>query len=87
MRKTILEIRSVSSFRRVTVLVRWSLLILPAVLIGDTLATGETGRDEDRSQATWEKLAPHFRPPPELADDLGEFRSLLTFDFSSSSMC
>lgn len=58
----------------------WMLAVLLAVvnsafgLMNHRLGAGEKERD-----AIWQKIAPHFSPPAEYANDFGDYRSPLTF--------
>jgi hypothetical protein len=76
MKQMIYETRLSVPFRLAAASVVLSIVIMGLILARRPPAEGE----EERPPATWEKLAPHFRPPPDLAGDLGEFRSLLSFD-------
>ncbi len=47
-------------------------------MIAAPAASGQT--DEEARAALWEKLAPHFSPPAEFADDFGDYRPVLEFE-------
>ena len=60
----------------------WRLLaVIGAVLMGLCGAAWAAGQDrQGRREEVWKKIAPYFRPPAELAKDLGTYRSPLVFD-------
>lgn len=65
---------------------RWSNAIRTWVMRVTTLALpialpAASGRGAQPQPANlWDKIAPLFRPPPELAEDFGDYRSPLVFD-------
>jgi hypothetical protein len=60
---------------------------VPAILTVAVLLAGGPGSSAesdstgpaDRAAEIWERIAPFFQPPPELADQFGSYRSPLTF--------
>jgi hypothetical protein len=52
------------------------------VLLAMVLVAAGASRGEDKvdQSEAWQKIAPYFSPPPQYADQLGDYRSPLLFD-------
>jgi dienelactone hydrolase len=67
--------------RRFGGVLRLGVWLVASVAVADLLHGAARAQDADaRDQEAWETIAPFFRPPAELADDLGDYRSPLVFD-------
>lgn len=53
--------------------------VYPITLLGIMAISGHPAVGEEESAAGWERLAAYFSPPPEFANDLGNYRSPLRF--------